>query len=130
MNFGKFEAKKIGGKIKSRSENGPEFFDSFSSSISGNTFLSGMVHHPTHPKGTGNTGVNLTSGLPKSDLVDLKPVALTSIFHSVKKGVQTGVTAAVKAGRNFVLLSYKLYFFYSVDRGWIKEVGSRGELIL
>ena len=95
MNLGKFEPKKIGGKLKS--ENGPEFFDSLSSSISGNTFLSGMVHHQ---KGTGNTGVNLTSGLPKSDLVDLKPVALTSIFHSVKKGVQTGVTAAVKAGRN------------------------------
>ena len=100
MNLGKFDPKKIGGKIKvvTSSDNGPEFFDSLSSSISGNTFLSGIVNHP---KGTGCSSSSLTSGLSKSDAVDLKPVALTSIFHSVKKGVQTGVTAAVKAGTKF-----------------------------
>jgi hypothetical protein len=98
MNLGNFDPKKIGGKVTS--DNGPEFLDSISSSISANNFLPGMVH----PKGIGSTGLILTSGQPKSDLVDLKPVALASIFHSVKKGVQTGVTAAVKAGRKLNLL--------------------------
>jgi hypothetical protein len=87
MNLGKLD--KIGGKTKNV-EKTPEFFDSLSSSISGSPFISGMIH-----KGPGNAGHGFTSGLVK--VVD-QPVAMTSLFKSVKKGVQTGVTAAVKAG--------------------------------
>jgi hypothetical protein len=89
MNLGKLD--KIGGKTKNV-EKTPEFFDSLSSSISGSPFISGMIH-----KGSGNAGHGFTSGLVK--VVD-QPVAMTSLFKSVKKGVQTGVTAAVKAGTN------------------------------
>ena len=90
MNLGKFD--KIGGKKKGGVENSPEFFDSLSSSLSGSPFISGMIHKT----GTGNPSHGFTSGLAKgSD----QPVALTSIFKSVKKGVKTGVTAAVKAGK-------------------------------
>ena len=84
MNLGKPDSRKNVGKMKV-DNNPPEFLDSISSSLSGNPFLSGMMMN----KGT---GIN-SSGGPKSD-----PVALTSLFKSVKKGVQTSVTAAVKAG--------------------------------
>lgn len=95
MNFGKFD--KIGEKIKIGVEPpAPEFFDSLSSSISGNPLISGMMNI-----GTGNAGINLSSGVLSKDQLDLKPVDLTSIFKSVKKGVQTGVDAAVKAGKVF-----------------------------
>jgi hypothetical protein len=92
MNLGNLD--KIGGKVKSSVEHPPEFLDSLSSSISGNPLISGMMN-----MGTGGAGLSFPSGLPKGDPLDLKPVALTSIFKSVKKGVQTGVTAAVKAGK-------------------------------
>jgi hypothetical protein len=86
MNVGKPDMRKNGAKMK-LDNSSPEFFDSISSSLSGNPFLSGMMMN----KGTGS---NSSGGFnPKPD-----PAAFTSIFKSVKKGVQTGVTAAVKAG--------------------------------
>ncbi len=88
MKSGKPDPKKnVAGKMKV-DNNPPEFFDSISSSLSGTPFLSGMMMN----KGSGN---NSSGGFhPKPP----DPVALTSLFKSVKKGVQTGVTAAVKAG--------------------------------
>ena len=84
MNLANFE--KIGGKMKSGVEHPPEIFESLSSSISGNPLISGMRNI-----GSGNAAAGL-----KAD----PPVAFSSLFKSVKKGVQTGVTAAVKAGKD------------------------------
>ena len=77
--------------MKSGVEHPPEIFESLSSSISGNPLISGMRN-----MGSGNAAA---AAVMKGD----PPVAFSSLFKSVKtfkKGVQTGVTAAVKAGKD------------------------------
>ena len=86
MNLANFE--KIGGKMNSGVEHPPDIFESLSSSISGNPLISGMRN-----MGSGNAAA---AAVMKGD----PPVAFSSLFKSVKKGVQTGVTAAVKAGKD------------------------------
>jgi len=66
-------------------------------------YLSGMMMN----KGSGN---NSSGGFhPKPP----DPVALTSLFKSVKKGVQTGVTAAVKAGLSHSFSPWNTFYPHS-----------------
>jgi len=75
-------------KKKKLDPNSGDIFDSLSSS----PFISGMLK--------GSTPTSSSEGASKMDLDQLvKSDAISSIFSSVRKGVKTGISAAVKVGR-------------------------------
>lgn len=94
MNFNKIDAK-LTSKMKFESNSG-DIFDSLSSSISTPPFFSGILKGSSPSPSDGTSKVDLEQ-LVKSD-------AISSIFSSVKKGVQTGVSAAVKVGMRLMPL--------------------------